>query len=294
MGDWIEIVRLVTWPLIVALVVLVFRRPLIRALDNATEVKIAGQSIRIARERLDVLDKLIGQMERAEKLPDNGPQGDLHRRLMDRAQADPFIGLSELDSAIRAEISMLALTNGWVDDLAKGPSDLWFQLLRIHQLNSSQQDSLPALFLFSELLDASLTQRAEFRPGDLLRTMRVGLRVHAYVRSIPKRTSTVLASRLPVYIDRERTQPRPDIHAVLIRTQKTPADDPEDRVWPSNRQYEPGTRVSWIFDDKHSWDESWWHNEQTDESILVWKSGRYSFVGDPLTMNPSDIAQSGS
>jgi hypothetical protein len=175
------------------------------------------------------------------------------------------------------------LTNGWVDDLAKGPNDLWYQLMRIHQLNGSPPGSLPALFLFSELLDAALTQRAEFRGGDLFRTMRVGLRVHAYVLSIPQRVSTVLASRLEVYADRERTQPRRDIHAVLIRTQRRPTEDPEDRVWPSNRLYEPGTRVTWIFDDTQWWEKCWWHNPETDESVLVWKTGRYSFIGEPLT-----------
>lgn len=282
MANWIELARLVTWPIVVVLVVLVFRRPLIQALDNATEVKIAGQSIQIARERLDMLDMLIAQLERAEKLPDNGPQVDLHGRVMDGAKADPLVGLSELDVALRAEINTLALTNGWVDDLAKGPNDLWYQLLRVHQLNRSAPESLPALFLFSELLDAALTQRAEFRSGDIFRTIRVGLRVHAFVQSIPQRVSTVLESRLPVYADRDRSQPRTDIHAVLIRTQHTPKEDPVERVWPSNRHYEPGTRVTWIFDDTQWWDASWWYNPQTDEPILVWKNGRYSFNGEPL------------
>lgn len=284
MSDLIDLIDAIAWPVVAAVGFFLFRRPLRDALDNATQVRIAGQEIQIGRERLATLDGLIKRMEEAEGLR-AGETSPLQQRILDRAEADPQIALADLESSISAAVDYLARANGWVGDLADGPSDLWFRLLQVHRLSESQPETLPALFLYSELQDAALNGALKASRSDTLRIVRFGLRIHAYLTKLPARVSTVLDSGLPVFADAECTMRRGDVDAVLIRTERM-GEPPLDRVWPCTRTYEPGTRVTWTFDESHSWPTSWWRKAD-GEIVRVWKGTRYSFDGEPLK-TPTD------
>ena len=281
MSDVIELIGVLVWPAVVVTLLILFRTPVRNALEHATQLRIAGQEIHIARERIDTLDALIQRMEQAEKLQLQTVSPAVEQRILDRAQSDGLLALDDVVSSIRRSVDMLALSNGWVDDLQRGPAELWYGLLQVHRLAGSSPETLPVLFLFAELQDPALKGALKLEQRDMLRLVRGGLNILSYLQQVPLRTNTVVESGLPVFRDEGCTQRVLDIGAMLIRRER-PGAAPEERVWPSSLYYTPGTRVSWIFDDSSSWGPCWWRSTETSEAIQVWTGTRYSFVGKPM------------
>ena len=281
MSDAIDLVGVLVWPLVAVWCLLLFRGPLRDAIKNATRVRIAGQEIRIARERLDMLAVLLDRMEVATPSLGQPDQDQLRRRILDRAERDPVVALTDLQSVIGRTVQDLAESNDWREELSHGTGELWYQLLEVHRLSESPPTVLPALFLYAELQDTVRRANPGLEKSDIVRIVGFGLRVQGFLAGV-RWTTTVLASGLPIYKDRDCRRPRKDIRAVLIRTERPGGDDSE-KAYPCELDYEPGTRVTRAFDESRRIPPSWWRHPRTGEVVRVWRNGGIDlFAGAPI------------
>ena len=110
-----------------------------------------------------------------------------------------------------------------------------------------------------------------------------GVSILRALYAVPGEVHTVRHTEVAIYEDEACTRTRPNVQGVVLESTSSNGLFSNIRIFPTRRTYyRPGTRVSWEWDDRMTWGESWYEDPETMKPMYAWTSS-IEFVGRTLS-----------
>lgn len=289
MQDFAELLKgiaAVLWPLVVVVVIIIFRREVSALLTRLRKAKFLGGEVELD-ESLDRLERTAEALEEeatptSQELVSSTADGsdDIVPKILEEASRSPKVALmllsAELDRAIR---ELLASLGG---EHRSRPLSSRKGLEELAQRTSLPDDTLRALNQFNEVRNLIVHGRGQVSDDEILRAIDSGLVILKAVRAIPHESHTVHQDNLDLYSDSECQKLREDCKGVFLESLSAGGAITEYRIFPTTCvHFEKGMRVSWEWNGDHKWGNTWYRDRESNEIKYAWSSS-VEFVGRDL------------
>ncbi len=237
----VDLVQAVVWPVFLLVILWVFREPLRDFAHRLTHITVGGQQF-VARA-LESSQVLVRSIPLTVTRPEAVPK-DVENDVLQLAGNDPQSALIRLGREIDKAIRLVAVAGNWLEPMEREPNPLWRRLVMLSQAADWDADILASTLIFSLLQESGVAGDEALSSEAMKQLVNHGLTVLGLINSIPRETHVVVASNLPMFEDKELTQPQSGRFAVLLKT--VSADGRESRrafLTSRQRYYKPGMRV---------------------------------------------------
>lgn len=278
------------WVGLILTVVLLFRANVEALIDRIRRVTGPGG---IGLE----LDRLKEELEAAgDALPETtatsagGEQADEaeaeETRVYELAATSPRVALMALAADIEREVREHLAAWGGFEGQAGEPSLTWRdlglrrgldKLVRLAGLPPGLVRSLQDFIAVRNRVVHGASVSAE----DTLRAIDIGASLLMLLRSIPRERKFVVNPAIPIFRDRELSEPL-DGHGVMLEMRGAEGTAVRRQVFPTTREhFVAGKEVAWEWNPDRIWKEAWYRNPETNEAEVGWSSSM-EFIGRHL------------
>ncbi len=198
--------------------------------------------------------------------------------ILDQAITDPKVALIRLSIELERELQRLL---GSMDLLGNGRT--YLSVRKAMEVLNRRHSPLPVSVL-AAVDDFSRVRNLIIHGGDgsraeRLRAIDSGLLVYRTLRSIPRSTYVAYHEGEEVYADADGQETRSDVKALILEEVSAGGVIKTKQVLPTTRaHYEKGMHVTWEFNDKARWGESWYRNPDSNQIEYGWREA-IEFVG---------------
>lgn len=198
--------------------------------------------------------------------------------ILDQAVTDPKIALIHLSIELELVLQRLLGSMGLL-----GNGRPYLSVRKAIEVLNKRHSLLPVSVL-DAVNDFSRVRNLIIHGGDgsrdeMLRAIDSGLLVYRTLRSIPRSTYVVCHEGAEVYADAKGQETRSDVKVLILEEISAGGVIKTKQVLPTTRvHYRKGMHVSWEFNDKAKWDESWYCDPDSNEIEYGWRAAT-EFVG---------------
>jgi hypothetical protein len=293
-----EIIQLITaiarllWPVVIILIVAMFRRDIRTLASRLRKGKFLGQELELA-EQTQQFEQHVAAAERAQapipmidpakdrqaQLSELRISNDKVNRFLEEAARDKLLALVRIWIEIEQELRAIVAAYGFLQFVHGSDVTQYVRVLLEKKVISKETaNSIEGFYeLRNRLLHGNL--REGYRETELVALIDSALRLLDILKSIPRETYTVL-SLVPFFSDNLATQEVEGARAVLLDVS---SHDGNHRfaAYPTTKEYESGQEVSWEWSLNKVWGPAWYREPHTGAIKHGWGSAA-EFVGRPL------------
>lgn len=239
----VDLVQALVWPGCLLVLLWIFRKPLRNFADRLTHVSIGGQQF-VARA-LESSQILVRSIPLVVTRPEAVPK-QVESEVLQLSGNDPQSALIRLGREIDKSIRLVAVAGNWLEPMEREPNPLWRRLVMLSRNAHWDADVLAATLIFSILHEAAVAGDEALSREAMKQLVDQGLTVLGLINSIPRESHVVVASSLPIFKDRELTQPQPGRFAVFLKSVSVDGRETK-RAFLTSRPgyYKPGMRVGY-------------------------------------------------
>ncbi|HMF65309.1 MAG TPA: hypothetical protein VK608_14560 [Edaphobacter sp.] len=289
--ELIKALALFAWPVLIFFLALSFKpelRTLLQSLPQALN-RVRGADVLGIKLELDelreasteaqsqVLNLQLSSDEKPEQPRVGQVKDDPVSRIRERAIISPEAAVQLTAAYIEREIKEIVASSGWLSDYTSPQQGLKLMRERV-LIPPALAESLDRFMTIRNLIvhaDANVVLTSD--------ALNQGLLLLEMLRSIPRSSHEVVRADLTLYSDPDGKVVVPDAKGVMLRGQDEHGrPSATTQVFPTTRQMLVGTRVSWEWNLKKSWKETWFRDPQTHEVFHAWTSS-VEFVGRDIT-----------
>jgi hypothetical protein len=277
-ADLIRAIGTFVWPIVVLVIVLIFRAELGGLFKRIRRVKAAGGEVELD-QALDELESSTAAASRAvparppEEPVSAGEERDVAVRVLDEARESPKLALISLAAEVERRSTEVVASTGQISP-GRRPS-LGYSLSRL-ELSPSVQS---AARQFRDVRN-KLVHHGDASEDELLRAIDLGLTLLDAINRIPHEVHYVREPRVELFADAEGQRRIGDYHGVLLES-VAPEGNTTVRALPTTRtDFEKGKAVSWEFGER-GFSEAWYRDPAANEIVYAWTRAA-EFVGRPL------------
>jgi hypothetical protein len=284
-ADLLRGIAALLWPLVTITAIFMFRREVSALLTRLRKAKFLGGEVELD-ESLDRLERSAEILEANEaaspQLEPSGVDnpGDVAHRILDEASRSPKVALMLLSAELEREVRQLLASLGG-DQPYSRPVSLRWGLEQLARRTSLPRETLDALGQFIEIRNLIVHGRGRVSDDEILRAIDSGLVILKAIQAIPHETHSIRYEGVELFADHEGTQ-RPDCSGVRLESVSAGGVVKNCRIFPTTcTHFKPGMRVSWEWNSRRSWGETWYRDPESNEPRLAWSSST-EFVGRDL------------
>jgi hypothetical protein len=269
------------WPIVVFVLVYVFRADIKSVLVRLRKGKILGTELELGPELRDLREEAAALTAQIIQPTEDRRASDplANREIIELAAHSPKVALMIVSAEIEKQArEILAVTGNLTGDRPLTLSKA------ISELGSAQ--SLPSHVTGS--LRAFLNVRNRVVHGvhsdddATLRALDSGLVILRALAAIPRETFTIVHADLAIYSDPKATTQFPEGTAVVINALSPGGIGSHRKIFATTRAgYQPGMRVSWEWSQERKWGPAWYREPETGSIVKAW-DGSADFIGRPL------------
>lgn len=205
-------------------------------------------------------------------------EDDIVNTVLDQAVADPKIALIRLSIELERELQRLLGSMGLLGD-----GHRYLPVRQAIEMLNKRHSLLPdsvvnAMDNFWQVRNL-IVHGGDGSRDEVLRAIDSGLVVFMTLRSVPRVTHVVYYPAADVYTDSEGQEVRSNVKSVILEEVSRGGVLRTKHVLPTTRtDYEKGMQVTWEFNDKVRWGESWYRDPDTQKIQYGWRDA-LEFVG---------------
>jgi len=286
-SDLLKSIATLLWPLIVFWIILRFSAEIRELLRRFRKGKLLGQEIELDPEVKQLNNTVetaasetpaqpIEQLSKENSLQ----QTDAIQDVLNEIKNSPKTALMKLSNYIESELRHLISVMGLLGSAPVSTRDAIKLLEERGSLPRSVASSVDQFMRVRNLLmhESGTNESKE----NILSSIDSGIHVLKMIRAIPHEINTVYATNVPVFEDKECQHVRSDVHAIILETKSPGGARTMYRVFPTTRNdYVKGKQVSWEWNMKRKWSQSWYRDPQTNDIKDAWGTSA-EFVGRHL------------
>ena len=273
------------WPIVVLIIVLLFRRDLSAILSRLRRGKLFGQELEMDPS-IDQFQRTVGKAAkslqgvpvRAEEQAEQESQHPELPRIVGIPSGSPNLSLLALSSVLENERKVLVASTGHLPQSTIPSAPHAVDIL-------SQQRMLPAhaiesIRMFWDLRNRIVHGKTPTDEREAVRIIDIGSDLLQLVRMVPHEQNFVAHVPVDLFDDEKCTQKRTDVKGLILETTSPRGKAKSERIFPTTRPeyYEVGKRVSWEWNLDRRWGNTWYINPTTKQPTAAWASAG-EFVG---------------
>ncbi|MGB7296561.1 MAG: hypothetical protein WBC70_13320 [Candidatus Aminicenantales bacterium] len=276
-------------PLVVLIVILIFKKEISGLLKRIVKGKILGQEFEFD-QRLEMLKEHISEGQKEILI-----QGDMLKKgipkqeevnILEKAKDQPLEALARIRNLVEQELVDLMAAKGFSQYLESGFS-FHKAITLLQNRENITKSTANSLRQFYDLTNNILRAQIETSEDELIRLIDLGSMLLNLIRAIPRETYEVYKPNVELYRDKECKVKYEDVTGLILRV-ISPGGTKEDyRIYPTTRNYLEAQILSWEWNLDKSWGEAWYRDPLTNEIKLAW-SRAGEFVGRPLQEIPGE------
>jgi hypothetical protein len=289
-ADFLRAVAALLWPILVFVILWIFRRQIRQAIPRIKKGKLLGQEFELDKA-LDNLDATAKSA--AEETPDievpidtgSATTGQLQeiqepvQEVLREIPRSPRGALMILASELEREIRQFLASSGWISQI--GTTNMYMALQQLEQKGIIRSNLAGSVRQFIDVRNRVVHGHGATE-DDVIRAIDSGLTILKTVLSLPHEKNVVYRPSVEVYSDPQGKSRREDIHAVVLQTTSPGGASTRLRVFPTTRtHFEEGKRVAWEWNPKLIVNESWFRHPDTGQIEHGWNSSM-EFIGRHL------------
>lgn len=185
----------------------------------------------------------------------------------------------EIDRQLRLILAVLGRLRGYAGQSPSDALDLIAKSAEAANMPTELRDTLKNFWDLRNLI-----VHGEGPQHLVMRALDYGFRILRMVQAMPRPIYLVAESGVKLYVDRALSQPRLDVHGVVLESFGSKRENLGQQRYPSRNTYREGQSVTWEWNQEGSgWGETWYFDPRSKEAKLAW-SASVEFVGRPLDM----------
>jgi hypothetical protein len=302
MEHWTDLLRAIAtllWPLVVIAALWRFHRELATLLTRPMRFKLPGGIEAETGQQLRELGRTVpeAQADAAEEAEEQqaatrsivppirrsseaSGESDVIRRILDEAAENPKLGLISLAIEIEREVRAVLASRGV--ETSGRDRGVHGGIAALQQQGALPPSIASSVRIFWNVRNQLIHGIEEASLDELVRTIDLGLDILRALYAIPREVHTVIHADVPIYEDAECTKARADANGVILESVSSSGLVTSVRIFPTRRTYRPGARVSWEWDDRTKWAESWYKDPETKQPTYAWTAS-IEFAGRVLS-----------
>ena len=298
-ADLLQAIAALLWPILTFVIVLMFKSEIVAMVKRLKRGKFLGQELELEKS-LDQLEEkaqaaaaqivevrqvdsqmittgvvttneLPASTQHVDERTDNDPS----RKIIELSKTSPKQSLmllsAEIDKEIRLRLAMAGLLDKHKRHL---PTDIDF-------LKSSlPKHAIAAVQDFHEVR-SKIIHESDADSEDILRAIDSGLTILRAVKSIPVAAHVVYHPGVPIYADKDCTNPHFGL-GVIFQNFSPDGSDAGFSIYPTTRiHFKKGMQVAWEWNLANVWGEAWYRDPDTNSIKYAWSSAG-EFIGRNL------------
>lgn len=273
----------VIWPVLILILVLMYRRDISELFKRITKFKgPAGveadfrNEVKDLQNESDKASESVNLTEEEKSLP-KGEDADEFDLIRKRYTEDPKIGIMYLASEIEKESRILSKA---LNISSQYPQLQAFDLL--YEKGYLTKPTLEAIISFRDLRNKIVHGFPVSDTSQLLIVFDSGITILKTLKAIPRHRQFVHKANIELYSDEQCTKIRTDVKGLIIRNITPGGAISSDLPVPSRQNiYKDGMEVSWAWNLKNVWNETWFKDPDSDKIRMGWSSSG-EYIGMPI------------
>jgi hypothetical protein len=281
------------WPILVLIVIFIFRKELSSILSRLKKGKILGQELELEKEMnefkiaADKVSETVVQ-ESTQYEPGNTK---VIENIFTKSSADPKVGILLLSLEIEKEVNKLIASIGILKEVPiRTMAEAFKHLEQRRYVAGSVVESLR---LFWALRDKIIHGRYTESKDQLIRFIDIGTNLLTTLKSIPRQKLFVKKMNIELFSDANCLIKRPEVVGVILEEVNGITNVKSYKIVPTkNKHYTIGEELSSEYNN-NTWNDTWYKDTDTNQIKLAW-SGTLEFTGRPIAEYRLSIVSSES
>lgn len=275
------------WPIIVLVIVCLFRKDISELLRRIRKGTIFGQDVEMDQP-LDKFQETVKEAQ--EEIPPSFIEEKRfeqeiktfereEREVLEAARINPELGIIRLSSILERETRTLLGVLGYLSKEKRLMTGI-----ELHQVLVEKGFLTPnttnALNIFRNLRNQIVHGQLKVENKNTLRVLDIGLTLLKTIKAIPHEINIVYDPGVILYSDSECTQKIHDAKGLILETTSPGKAEVSKRIFPTTRPeyYQKGKQVTWEWNLSKVWQQAWYIDPDTKEKQKGWDSAG-EFVG---------------
>jgi hypothetical protein len=289
--DLISALVKLAFPLIILIIVLIFKKEISGILKRIKKGKILGQEIELSEE-IDKLGENIVQesknlpfsIDSKMKMLSTKEEVKLNEEavvIIKGAEEKPIEAVELAKNQVEKELINLIATYGLIKYFEKGFN--FFKAVALLQ-NRGVISSSTAISLrnYYELRNKITHDPSEANKDEIIRFVDLGIVLAGAISAIPRETYEVYEPNVEIFKDAKCSVKYAGVWGILLKVISPGGKIENFRIYPTTRKdYKKGQVLSWEWDLSKTWGEAWYKEPGTDNIKTAWTEAG-EFVGRPL------------
>lgn len=271
-NDLIMAISHLLWPILVFVLVLIFKKEINKLIPRIKHWKMFGNEIEIE------IDNLKNEVEKtSNQTPDTSYKTESFSFLVNQ---NPKMALISLAIEIEKEMKILVATTGVFKGRRYISLQQSFDLL--YERGVLSKDIKESIRIFWDLRN-KLVHGKDEEDENIIRVLDIGIKLLNTIKTTPHEINKIYMSDVDVYKDEGCKDKIINATGVIIETISSDNKRVTYKIFPTTRikYYIKGKIVSWDWDLSKTWSESWYVDPITKDIKQAWLSSG-NFIGSHI------------
>jgi len=281
-NEFIVAISKILWPIIVLVIVIMFKKEIASLLKRIRKGKLFGQELELDNEIKEfkkVTDKAsesIIEDSTTTKDKDTKRSDEILKNSID----DPIIGVVMLSREIEKELLNITASTGLLKQLQNKSVAYTFQVLvERKQLADS---ILKSVKIFWDLRNKIVHGKVIEDEKQIIRVLDIGTNLLDTLKNIPRAKYVVYKKDIDLFSDPKCEIKRTDVKGVILETISPESTHTSFNLRPTTKNYyQENDSVAWEWSFDNQWDKTFYKDPDTGKIIKPFDSSA-EFVGRPI------------
>jgi hypothetical protein len=281
-NELIVAISKILWPIIVLVIVILFKKEIASLLRRLKKGKFLGQELELDNEIKEfkkATDKASKSItEDLQTTKDKDPQKS--DEILKISIADPTIGIVVLSKEIEKELLKITASIGLLKELQNKSVAYTFQVLvERKQLADS---ILKSVKIFWDLRNKIVHGKEIEDEKQIIRVLDIGINLLNTLKNVPRAKYIVYKKDIEVFSDPKCETKRTDVKGVIFETISSESIHTSYNLRATTKNfYQEGDMVAWEWSFDNQWDRTFYKDPDTGKIVKAFDSSA-EFVGRPI------------
>ncbi len=274
----------ILWPIIVLVIVIVFKNEIASLFKRLRKGKLFGQELELDNE-IKEFDKATNKAsesiaEDSNITKDTDKDTKRTDEILKSSIDDPIIGIVMLSREIEKELLNIAASSGLLKDLQNKSVAYTFQVLvERKQLADS---ILKSVKIFWDLRNKIVHGKEIDDEKQIIRVLDIGINLLNTLKNIPRAKYIVYKKDIELFSDSKCENKRTDAKGIILETISPEGIHTSYKLRPTTKNYyEEKESVAWEWSFDNKWDKTFYKDPDTGKIVKAFDSSA-EFVGRPM------------
>ncbi len=274
----------ILWPIIVLVIVIMFKKEIASLLKRLRKGKLFGQELELDNEikefkkATNKASESIAEDKSVKK--DSTIETKNSDEILKQSADDPTLGIVMLSREIEKELRHIAASSGILKDIQNKSVAYTFQVLV--ERNQLADSILKSVKIFWDLRNKIVHGKDIEDEKQIIRVLDIGTNLLDTLKDIPRAKYIVYKKDVDLFSDPKCKNKRTDVNGVILETISPEGTHTSYNLRPTTKNYyQEKESVAWEWSFDNQWDKTFYKDPDTDKIIKAFDSSS-EFVGRPI------------